>query len=129
MEQVIKNIRSLPGFDRFLLGPSEDELKAAAVSGPVVVINVSDYRCDALIIEKRGLLALRLPGLDSKDIRARAQTLEKPEQQLMEWLWDTIGKPVLDALGLIQASSGSWLVETLSRYWVFFLDEERVEEF
>ena len=108
LEQMIGDIRRLPGFERFLLAPTENELKAAAVSGPVVVINVSDYRCDALIIEKRGLLALRLPGLDSKDIRARAKTLEKPEQQLMEWLWDTIGKPVLDALGLVQAPSGSW---------------------
>ena len=92
----------------FFWGPTEDELKTAAALGPVVVINVSDYRCDALIIEKRGLQALRLPDLDSKDVWARAATLEKPEQQLIEWLWDTIGKPILDALGLIQASSGSW---------------------
>ena len=26
----------------------------------------------------------------------------------MDWLWDTIRKPVLDALGLIHAPSGSW---------------------
>ena len=108
LEQMIEDIRRLPGFERFLLAPTENELKAAAVSGPVVVINVSDYRCDALIIEKRGLQALRLPDLDSKDVRARAAILEKPEQQLIEWLWDTIGKPALDALGLIQAPSGSW---------------------
>ncbi|KAA6407282.1 MAG: hypothetical protein FRX48_08830 [Lasallia pustulata] len=108
LERMIGDIRRLPGFERFLLAPTENEMKAAAVSGPVVVINVSDYRCDALIIEKRGLETLRLPDLDSKDVRARAATLEKPEQQLMEWLWDTIGKPVLDALGLIQAPSVSW---------------------
>ena len=49
---MIGDIRRLPGFERFLLAPTDNELKAAAVSGPVVVINVSDYRCDALIIEK-----------------------------------------------------------------------------
>ena len=108
LEQMIGDIRRLPGFERFLLAPTENELKAAAVSGPVVVINISDYRCDALIIEKHGLETLPLRDLDSKDVRARAATLEKPEQQLMEWLWDKIGKPVLDALGLIQAPSVSW---------------------
>ncbi|KAI4263696.1 MAG: hypothetical protein L6R42_001168 [Xanthoria sp. 1 TBL-2021] len=79
LDQIIEDIRRLPGFERFLLGPTEDKLKAAAASGPVVVINVSDYRCDGLIIEKHGLQALRLPDLDSKDIRARVKTLEKPE--------------------------------------------------
>ena len=108
LEQMIEGIRRLPGFERFLLGPTENELTAAAASGPIVVINVSDYRCDALIIEKHGLQALRLPDLHNEDIRARAATLEKPEQQLLEWLWNTIGKPVLDTLGLIQAPSGRW---------------------
>jgi len=108
LEQMIEDIRRLPGFERFLRAPTENELKVAAALGPVVVINVSKYRCDALIIEKRELQALRLPGLDSKDVRARAVTLERPEQQLLEWLWDTIGKSILDALRFIQAPSGSW---------------------
>ncbi|PQE31524.1 TPR domain-containing protein [Rutstroemia sp. NJR-2017a WRK4] len=99
LEQMIEDIRKLPGFERFLLAPTEDELKAAAALGPIVVINVSNYRCDALIIEKRGLQG---------GIRARAETLEKPEPQLLEWMWDTIGKPVLDALGFIQTLSSSW---------------------
>lgn len=51
LEQMIKEIQKLPGFERFLLPPTEDELKAAASSGPIIIINVSEYRCDALIIE------------------------------------------------------------------------------
>ena len=65
---MIGDIRRLSDFERFLLSSTENKLKTAVVSGPVVVINVSDYRCDALIIEKRGLQALRLPDLDSKDV-------------------------------------------------------------
>ena len=76
---MIENIRRPPGFERFLLAPTEDELKAAVVSGPVVVINVSDYRCDALMIEKRRLQALQLRGLDMRDIRAHATNLETLE--------------------------------------------------
>lgn len=86
MEQVIKDIRSLPGFDRFLLALSEDELKAAAASGPIIIVNVSKYRCDALIIEKSELRILRLPHLHASDIQARAAAL-RPElinTQLLE---------------------------------------------
>jgi len=110
MEQVIKDIRSLPGFDRFLLAPSEDELKAAAVSGPIVIVNVSKYRCDALIIKKSELRTLRLPNLHASDIRARAAALRPGliNAQLLEWLWDTIAKPVLDALRLTESLRDSW---------------------
>ncbi|KAM3067025.1 hypothetical protein ACMFMG_011807 [Clarireedia jacksonii] len=83
LEQVIENIRRLPGFERFLLAPTQDEMKAAAASGPVVVINVSNYRYDALIFEKHSLQALRLPELNIKDVRNRAATLENPEQELV----------------------------------------------
>ena len=64
----------------------KNELKAAAVSGPVIVINVSNYCCNALIIEKYRLETLQLPDLDSKDVQAHTATLKKSEQQLMEWL-------------------------------------------
>ena len=114
--RVAARERTTPGrparLERFLLGPTEDELKTAAALGSVVVINVSDYRCDALIIEKHGLRALQLPDLNSNDIRARVAALEKPEKQLLEWLWNTIGKPIPDALGLIHAPGGS-----LPRIW------------
>jgi CHAT domain-containing protein len=108
LEQMIQDIRRLPGFERFLLAPTEDEVKVAAASGPIVVINVSNYRCDAFIVEKHGLRALRLPDLKSEDVRARAATLAEPETQLLEWLWDTIAKPVLDALGFTQTPGNSW---------------------
>lgn len=49
-ERILQTIGPLPGFDQFLLAPSEDKLKIAAKYGPIV-INLSNYRCDALIIE------------------------------------------------------------------------------
>ncbi|KAK1773057.1 LOW QUALITY PROTEIN: hypothetical protein QBC45DRAFT_455738 [Copromyces sp. CBS 386.78] len=106
LEELIDDIRRLPGFDRFLMGPTEDELKAAAISGPIVTINVSNYRCDALIIEEHGLKSVPLPDLKRNDIEARATALVNPDAQLLEWLWDTIAKPVLDALGFTQKPDG-----------------------
>ena len=46
LERTIQQIQRLPDFDRFLLAPSEEELKTIAKCGPIVIINVSDYRCD-----------------------------------------------------------------------------------
>jgi hypothetical protein len=51
LDKLIINIREQPGFEDFLLAPSERELKAAARCGPIAVINVSKYRCDAILIE------------------------------------------------------------------------------
>lgn len=38
LERVIKQIQRLPDFDRFLLAPSEDELKTAAECGPTTAV-------------------------------------------------------------------------------------------
>jgi hypothetical protein len=104
LERIVQQIRQLPGFDRFLLAPSEDELKGAAEYGPIVIINVSDHRCDALIIEKDHLRSSPLPHLYSSDIRERAKN-SLAESEILEWLWDRIAQPVLDALGFTQAPS------------------------
>ena len=108
LERVIHQIRRLPDFDRFLQAPSEDELKTAAEYGPIVIINVSHYRCDALIIKKTQIQALPLPRLHASDIQNRAiGELGKPE--ILEWLWTAIAQPVLNALEFTQTpSDGRW---------------------
>ncbi|RYP55468.1 hypothetical protein DL770_010906 [Monosporascus sp. CRB-9-2] len=110
LEEMIQKIRKLSGFDRFLLAPSEDEMEAAAAPGPIVIINVSRYRCDALIIEKRGLRAVQLPHMDNGEVRARAAALgsDSINTQLLEWLWETTAKPVLDVLGFSKYPRGCW---------------------
>ncbi|KAG1847450.1 CHAT domain-containing protein [Suillus tomentosus] len=47
---VISRIRMLPDFSRFLLPPLFSDLQKAAEDGPVVIVNASQYRCDALIV-------------------------------------------------------------------------------
>ena len=108
LERVIQQIQRLPNFDRFLRAPSENEFKAAAECGPIVIINVSDYRCDALIIEKTRIQALPLPHLHASDVQDRvAGKLGEPE--ILEWLWKTIAQPVLKALGFTQTPpDGRW---------------------
>lgn len=102
LERKIQIIRGLPDFDRFLMAPSEDEFKVAGTEGPIIIINVTIHRCDALIINKHELRSIPLPDLSNCDIESRKEAMARPElvdTQLLEWLWDTIAKPVLDALG------------------------------
>ncbi|EFY88848.1 TPR Domain containing protein [Metarhizium acridum CQMa 102] len=105
LDKTIQAIRKLPGFDRFLMAPSEDELKEAAASGPVVIVNASFHRTDALIIEKHQIRSIKLLHVSDLVIENRAAALAEPESldtHLLEWLWDRIAKPVLDALGFTQ---------------------------
>ena len=45
---LLQQIRELPGFADFLQAPAFADLRDAAARGPVVIINMSAYRCDAL---------------------------------------------------------------------------------
>ncbi|KAJ7213420.1 TPR-like protein [Mycena pura] len=47
---ILKKIRELPGFERFLFPKPISELSLAAKKGPVAIVNVSDHGCDALIL-------------------------------------------------------------------------------
>ena len=49
-DELISQIRALPGFDRFMTSPSFDTLRSAASSGPVIIINHSEPRSDILIL-------------------------------------------------------------------------------
>ncbi|KAG1809064.1 hypothetical protein EV424DRAFT_177799 [Suillus variegatus] len=49
-DDVVSRIRMLPDFSRFLLPPLFSDLKKAAEEGPVVIVNASQYSCDALIV-------------------------------------------------------------------------------
>lgn len=52
-EGIIEEIRRIPGFEDFLRTASFRTLHRAASEGPVVVLNYSKHRCDALIIFSR----------------------------------------------------------------------------
>ncbi|KAG2037127.1 CHAT domain-containing protein [Suillus americanus] len=47
---VLSRIRMLPDLSRFLLPPLFSDLQKAAEEGPVIIVNASQYSCDALIV-------------------------------------------------------------------------------
>ncbi|KAG2131753.1 CHAT domain-containing protein [Suillus clintonianus] len=47
---VVSRIRMQPDFSRFLLPPLFSDLQKAAAEGPVIIVNASEYSCDALVV-------------------------------------------------------------------------------
>ncbi|KAI0083496.1 CHAT domain-containing protein [Irpex rosettiformis] len=79
-DKLISIIRGLEGFEDFLRPKTLSQLAGACASGPVVVINVHESRCDALVLCRAGdVVHIPLPEL-SLD---RAMGIQK-------YLWDLL---------------------------------------
>ncbi|KAF3283206.1 hypothetical protein TWF970_001184 [Orbilia oligospora] len=112
-DRVVEEIRRLPTFENFLRPPQPEELMAAS-GGPVILINVSMFRCDALLVQKCGIRSLALPNLREEDIKNNVEfinsirsrsirTLSKSaiDQmfRILEWLRDAAVSLILNELG------------------------------
>ncbi|KAF2823976.1 hypothetical protein CC86DRAFT_457554 [Ophiobolus disseminans] len=105
MDRLLPKIAGLSGFRNFLLTPQKEDMQAAAKHGPIIILNVSQYRCDAILIEQHDIRYLALPNLSSEDIKEKARGSDLSSPETLEWMWHTIAKPVLNALGLTQTPS------------------------
>ena len=122
-DKLLAEIRGFPGFEQFLLHKEFSQLRASAHSGPVVILNAAESRCDALIVlaDVDHVIHVPLPnftfqrsaGLQNMLERllghARAIPLDNREgisatlhavswESLLSILWKGVVKPVLDAL-------------------------------
>ncbi|KAI4906680.1 hypothetical protein J4E90_010368 [Alternaria incomplexa] len=104
LDESIAHIREQDGFLRFLAPPSMEEMQAIASAGPVIVINVSEYRSDAFIVASSHLEHVALPNLQLDAIKTWATLLmsrkiTQPKMfELLRWLWDVLVQPILEAL-------------------------------
>ncbi|KAL8366742.1 hypothetical protein RB595_010551 [Gaeumannomyces hyphopodioides] len=123
LSNLIETIRSKSNFERFLLSASKADMVEAARHGPIVVLNVSSYRCDALVIQqsdagsgvRSGIRLLELPHLSRDALNNRARKLKTLDT--LGWLWDAIVCPILNFLGFTGPLSESqwphvWWVPT-----------------
>lgn len=117
-DALIEQVRALRGFERFLRPSTAQDLCCAAADGPVVMINGSRFRCDAILVTSAGTRVVALPTLTHTDTVDHANryldalqnfehgpgsisaqvTLEQSITTTLEWLWDAIAAPVLQAL-------------------------------
>ncbi|TDL19658.1 hypothetical protein BD410DRAFT_773568 [Rickenella mellea] len=127
-DSLVKVAQKKPGFKHFMLPKKISELQQAAFHCPVVILNISKYRCDALIVEspsepphqvhfndftyaKAKSLQITLQKiLSDEGIRDRMEdrhggpAFEEGSdanaafRHLLEELWKSVVKPVLDCL-------------------------------
>ncbi|KAK2773196.1 TPR domain-containing protein [Colletotrichum kahawae] len=101
VSSILDEIRQIQGFERFLLAGTEAQVRDAAAHGPIVIINVASYRCDALIIEHTNIRALQLSDLKLEDIKSHHTRVDSVDT--LEWLWDVVVGPVLGFLGYTES--------------------------
>ncbi|KAJ7889711.1 CHAT domain-containing protein [Mycena leptocephala] len=133
--ELIKEIRQLEGFERFLLPKTISELSPAAQEGPVVILNITNDRCDALVLmagladevmhiplndfkpDLAGSMAQSLGNLVGRSERLvmKHEGQIDPEDEFannLAQLWKGVVKPVLDALAIITPAKAN-----LPRIW------------
>ncbi|MGW5741847.1 CHAT domain-containing protein [Amycolatopsis sp. NPDC003861] len=124
-DAIVADIRTRPGFAGFLRPTPFAELAKSSAAGPVVLVNVSRIRCDAIVLTPDGSHVIPLEGLTHAEAHDRtraylAATAQKgtgglssgPREQLLlgylEWLWDTVAEPVLDEIRVPPGSRLWW---------------------
>ncbi|KAF8421170.1 CHAT domain-containing protein, partial [Tirmania nivea] len=126
LDDLILKIRQKPGFENFLLAVSTESLLLAADKGPIVVLNITELRSDAILLTKAHVTSIALTNASHaamiKYFGIDAVTdNNKVKRELLEWLWKGIVQPVLRELGFYPApkdlNSGAAGVDVLPRIW------------
>ncbi|GLZ29828.1 hypothetical protein Lesp02_20180 [Lentzea sp. NBRC 105346] len=103
-DDVVERIRAeVPDFAR---PPGLPALLDQSEAGPVVYLNVSRYRSDAVIIENRRVRTVELPGVSPESVATQVRRLTHevdPDKQrqlheVLAWIRNTLTDPVLDTL-------------------------------
>lgn len=74
-DRLRTEVRAEAGNEGFLGAWSSDELREAAGDGVVIVVNASQWRCDALVVERTSIQAVELPLLTRTDAVRVAETM------------------------------------------------------
>lgn len=127
-DELVDRVRALDGCERFLAPTPFDELRTAARDGAVVIVNSSRLGCSALLLtsDDRQPRVVRLPDMDHAEALRRANlclasTAGAPPDadtgqmdgreamlDVLDWLWTTVGRPVLDVLGHTGSPATTW---------------------
>lgn len=107
LSEQIGHVRKQSGFEDVLHAPTEPNFRKTAMYGPIVMINVSDYRCDALLIEQHRIRSLALSLLNTKNLRKKLKSEDLAALKILGWLWHSIACPILNELGFNAAPETS----------------------
>ncbi|MDG9708553.1 CHAT domain-containing protein [Streptomyces sp. DH10] len=133
-QRLLARIRGLDGFENFLLPPSAEQMRREAEQGPIVLINIDRLRSDALVVTTKGIELVELDVTEGRlahtarrfltavsvgggESRARRREAADIVFDILEWLWDTIAEPVLEAAGLTRPIPESTPRGAVPRLW------------
>lgn len=118
---LLQKIRGQPGFQDFLQ-PSDPlaGIQATERSGPIVFINNSQYRCDAVVLGAKSVYTIALPAMKMEDLKHYALRMYQARFELgtpggsgtaceayeeaMRWLWTTAAKRILENIDFTEFS-------------------------
>ncbi|RYP07232.1 hypothetical protein DL765_009222 [Monosporascus sp. GIB2] len=109
VQSLFRKVRANPHSKDFLQLHSLDELVKEAREGPMVILNTTVYRCDAIIVETTGVSALRLEKVTLDEIKRRGRDLRLRSRIMttLDWLWTYVAHPIIDRLRLDRAVSAT----------------------
>ncbi|MFD2028427.1 CHAT domain-containing protein [Promicromonospora aerolata] len=123
---LLARIRAEDGLADFAGTPQLERILEQGADGPVVYLNVSEYRSDAIILRPEGVVTVPLrvtPRQVAEHTRRLHLALhpgnitdlehQQAIHDVLGWLWDDVVEPVLDAAGVAAPASG----EALPRMW------------
>jgi tetratricopeptide (TPR) repeat protein len=107
-DSLIAQLRANADLEELVAPPRFSRLQGAADRGPLVIVNISTYRCDALILHGGTVRTVPLPEVTAESVSQQAETLmtaadnanSREITPVLGWLWDSIVAPVLASLGL-----------------------------
>ncbi|KAG8858977.1 hypothetical protein FRB96_004797 [Tulasnella sp. 330] len=129
---TVEEIRQQEGFGSFLRATPFVTLQKSAIAGPIIIVNISQYRSDAIIAQDTGEpLLVPLPDATPLAVRALAKTLldttttRPPEAEsdrilrgLLREIWRIITEPIVfqleNTLKLRRGSRIFWVLTSVS---------------
>ncbi|SPJ80269.1 uncharacterized protein FTOL_08661 [Fusarium torulosum] len=125
LDICLREIRYIPGHERFMLRQTVAEMQECITEGSIVVVNITDFRSDAIIISSNSLRIIALPELSASKARSwvskdwstkkKSEQREKNNQFLdyLSWLWHVCVKHIVTEISASQTHSN----EGLPRVW------------
>jgi tetratricopeptide (TPR) repeat protein len=110
-EDLVTRVRKIPSFENFLRPPSFSQLRLSSIAGPVVVINVSEYRCDALVVNLYDpILHIPLAKTSRSELTDFAEDIRNDRNlgPILQALWLKIVWPIFDKLGYLRCTVPNW---------------------
>ena len=90
LDEILQQIRQKPGFENFLRAESQQYLLSSAHEGPVVVLNVTKLRGDAILVTREQITSISLPQLSHDAVDRHFGSRETIKAK--EYYWSGCGR-------------------------------------